>query len=212
MKTKLNNIAFLFGAGISREAGIEGTDEITNNIIEKRKIEKIVKTIHIGLSKSHKRKINQLHANKEKHITRTRLLKLLAENEITIMAIYLNKEKVYTKLRDEKDVLYNYVTNILLDRIYTKRLVPIDRELNLIASRKETNKFLNKNFQDYLSKQVLKRFDCKLNVTIKTPYEEESLQAVDFASWAIFRKYEFNDETYYNIIKKRIIEENALFR
>ncbi len=178
---------------------------------EKRKLEKLVKVIHIGLSKSHKRKINHLHANKEKHITRMRLLKLLAEKEINIMAIYLNKEKVYTKLRNEKEVLYNYVTNILLDRIYSKKLVPKDKEINLIASRKETNKFLNKNFQDYLSKQVLKSFDCKLNVTIKTPYEEKSLQAVDFASWAIFRKYEFHDETYYNIIKRRIIEENALF-
>lgn len=40
------------------------------------------------------------------------------------MTILLNKRKVYTRLQDEKVVLYNYVTNILLDRIFTKRLLP----------------------------------------------------------------------------------------
>ena len=38
-----------------------------------------------------------------------------------------------------------------------------------------------------------------------------TLQAVDFASWAIFRKYEKNDDSYYRIIKGKIIEENPLF-
>ena len=35
----------------------------------------------------------------------------------------INKKKVYTKLQDEKQVLYNYVTNILLDRIISKKLI-----------------------------------------------------------------------------------------
>ncbi len=34
------------------------------------------------------------------------------------------------------------------------------------------------------------------------------LQAVDFISWAIFRKYEKNDITFYEIIKEKIIIEN----
>jgi hypothetical protein len=47
----------------------------------------------------------------------------ISKKEISIMCIYLNKSKVYTKLQDEKHVLYNYVTNILLDRIFTKKLL-----------------------------------------------------------------------------------------
>jgi hypothetical protein len=65
------------------------------------------------------------------------------------MSIYLNKEKVYIKLQNEKHVLYNYVTNILLDRIITKKLLK-DNNITLIASRRETNKFLNENFKNYL--------------------------------------------------------------
>jgi len=37
------------------------------------------------------------------------------------------------------------------------------------------------------------------------------LQAVDFVSWAIFRKYERNDYEYYDVIKDKIVEEKLLF-
>lgn len=127
------------------------------------------------------------------------------------MAIYLNKAKVYTKLQNEKAVLYNYVTNILLDRICTKKLIDINSKIILIASRKETNKFLNQNFKDYLGNAVKNYHKIDLEIDIRTPFEEKSLQAVDFASWAIFRKYQYGDESYYNIIKQKIAEENPLF-
>lgn len=178
---------------------------------EKRAIEKIVKKVHSGLKKKHKQKGGVLHAYREKPITRQRMLSLLAEKDLMILTIYLNKAKVHTNLKDEKDVLYNYVTNILLDRILTRKLIPIDKKITLVASRKETNKFLNLNFKSYLSNQVKLKHQIDLEVEIKTPFEEKALQAVDFVSWSIFRKYQYQDELYYNIIKRKIFEESGLF-
>jgi len=178
----------------------------------KKPIEKIVSSTHSELSKKIKRRIGVLHATNEKPITRQRLLKRLAENNhCSIMTVYLNKKKVFTKLQDEKQVLYNYVTNILLDRIYTRKVVSSDKEIELIASRRETNRFLNDNFKEYLSRKVKSVHNCKIKVSVRTPYEEKCLQAVDFVSWSIFRKYERGDDSYYNIIRKKIIEENPLF-
>lgn len=177
----------------------------------KKPIEKIVKKTHSELKKKIKRRVGILHAVSEKPITRRRLLKRLAEKDCTMMAVYLNKQKVFTKLQDEKQVLYNYVTNILLDRIYTKKVVPIDKEVELIASRRETNKFLNENFKDYLNRQIKNSYKGTIKISIKTPAEEKSLQAVDFISWAIFRKHEKSDDSYYNIIKNKVIEESPLF-
>lgn len=179
---------------------------------DKRPIEKIVKTTHRTLKRKHRQKGNSLHCYHEKPITRTRLLTKLNQKDIKIMTVYLNKTKVYTKLHQQKDVLYNFVTNILLDRICTKRLIPKDKQINLIASRKETNKFLNNNFKDYLENQVQSNHKIKMNVEIKTPHEEKSLQAIDFISWSIFRKYEYDDESYYEIFKDNIYEENILFK
>ena len=85
------------------------------------------------------------------------------------------------------------------------------KEIFLIASKRETNKFLNENFLSYINSQVNNKQDVKLKVKIKTPAEEKCLQIVDFVSWAVFRKYEFGDESYYNLIKEKIVEENTLY-
>ena len=181
----------------------------------KRPIEKIAKKTYSELKKKYKRKIGVLHAVKESPITRQRLLKRLSEKDCAIVTIYLDKKKVYTKLQDEKQVLYNYITNILLDRIYTKRIISIKNEIKLIVSRRETNKFLNENFKNYLNNQIKHRHKINIQTQIKTPSSEKALQVVDFACWAIFRKYEYRyeyrDDSYYNIIKGKIEEENPLF-
>lgn len=177
----------------------------------KKPIEKIVKKTHLELKKKIKRRVGVLHAVNEKPVTRQRLLKRLAEKDCTTMVIYLNKQKVFTKLQDEKQVLYNYITNILLDRIFSKKVIPLDKKIELIASRRETNKFLNENFRNYLDQQIKNNHKSNLRIDVKTSAEEKSLQAVDFVSWAIYRKYEKGDDSYYNIIKNKIIEESPLF-
>lgn len=105
----------------------------------KREMEKCVKKVHAGLRKRYK-KIGVLHAYVEEPITKKRLLSLLAEEDCRIMTILLNKKRVYTKLQDEKPVLYNYVTNILLDRIFTKKLIHLMIQSRLLPlGRKPTN-------------------------------------------------------------------------
>jgi hypothetical protein len=180
--------------------------------VNKKQIEKVVSRCHSELKKRHRMKGGLLHAHREKPITRRRLLARLAEKECSIMTIFLDKSRVYTKLQDEKDILYNYVTNILLDRIIAKRLLgPVANDIHLIASRKETSKFLNENFKEYLRSQTKDNHHLDILVEIKTPHEEKALQAVDFVSWAIFRKQEYGDESYYKLIRTKIVEENPLF-
>lgn len=181
-------------------------------IEEKRVIEKIVKKVHLSLRKKVKRLSGGvLHCYKEKPVTRKRLLSLVATSDVSIMAICLNKKKVYTNLQNEKHLLYNYVTNILLDRVMTKKLIKASTPITLIAAKRETNKFLNENFTSYLKLQAKQNHNIPLQVMIRTPSEEKGLQAVDFVSWAIFKKYESKDESYERLVKKKVIEENMLF-
>ena len=179
---------------------------------DKGPIEKLVKKIFHGFSKSElKHHASILHAYNEKPKTRQRLLNLLNSKEVSIISIYLNKSKVYTKLKNEKQVLYNYVTNILLDRVYTKKLIPLDMPIVLVASKRETNKFLNENFKEYLKHQMESNHKLNISIEIKTPHQDKSLQVVDCVCWSLFRKYEHKDESYYNLIKQKIVEENPLF-
>ena len=114
-------------------------------------------------------------------------------------------------MQNEKHILYNYVTNILLDRIYSRKLIPLDQPIHLIVSKRETNKFLNENFNYFIHENVKNVHKLDLKIEIKQPFSEKCLQIVDFVCWSIFRKLEFSDESYYKLIKSKIIEENCLF-
>jgi len=180
---------------------------LTNN---HRRVEKCVKKVHGSLKKKYK-KIKELHAYHADKITRKRVLKQLAEVEdLQIHCLILNKKKVYTDLRKQKNYLYNYTANVLLGRLYGKSDINNDQVLIYIDQR-ETNKFLKKNFEDYLTNCLRKKGNNKFKIKIKPSHTEKCLQAVDFISWAIFRKYERSDYEYYEMIKSKIIEESPLF-
>lgn len=175
-------------------------------------LDKIVaKTFRAIPSKKRRSHAGTLHCNKEDNKTRTKLFSLLKDRDISVMVISLNKNRVYSKLQDEKTILYNYVTNILLDRVARRKLLPINDKITLIASRRETNRFLNENFKRYLETQNSKTRKILLDVIIKPASAEKGLQIVDFLSWAIFRKYEHQDDYFYNMIKDLIVEESSLF-
>lgn len=179
---------------------------------DKNRLEKIVKKVYRSFTRKElKHHSGILHAYKEAPKTRIKTLRLLATEDIAIIAIYLNKRKVYTKLQNEKHVLYNYVANILLDRVYTKKLLPLNLPIYLIASRRETNKFLNENFKNYLENQLQSHHKIKISVEIKSPSQEKALQMVDMVSWAMFRKIEHKDGSYAVLLKGKIIEESPLF-
>lgn len=180
---------------------------------EKNILEKMVRKVFKSFSsKERKNHSGVLHAYKETFKTRLNLLNVFIERKsANILVIYLNKKKVYTKLQNEKHVLYNYVTNILLDRVFTKKLIPLDKKITITAAKRETNKFLNLNFTSYLKNQIKDKHKVDIEIDIAHPSVEKGLQVADMISWSIFRKYEHKDDSYYEIIKSDIVEENSLF-
>lgn len=181
-------------------------------LTRKDSIEKIVKKIFKSFTQKERRYHGgTLHAFRETPKTRIKLLTQLNEKDVAIVSLYLNKKKVYTKLQETKHALYNYVTNIVLDRICTKKLIPKNEPICLVASRRETNKFLNENFKEYLRKQIEGNHNLNIEVEIAAPHTEKCLQVVDMVCWAIFRSREHQDDTYRNLIKEKIVEESPLF-
>ncbi len=180
--------------------------------MEKKRVGKIVKKVFSNFSKKEvKFHHNALHAYKETPTIRTQILGSLSKMPVSIMSICLNKKNVYTSLQDEMHLLYNYVTNILLDRICKKKILPLDKKIHLIASQRETNKFLNKNFKGYLEKQAKNKHSINIEVEIMPFFNNKCLQVVDFVSWSLFRYREYGDNFYRNLIKNILIEENDLF-
>ena len=152
-----------------------------------------------------------LHACHEHPKTRLKMYNLLKERgDFSVMIIRLNKAKVYTNLQEEKNILYNYITNILLDRIISKKLCSTKDPIYFVAEQKDTNKYLNQQFIKYLNSKVKDKI--KLYLEIKSSARHKCLQIADFISWGAFQKYEHNDESYYSIIKEFIVDDYLLFK
>ena len=177
-----------------------------------RKIEKIIKKIRKTLNKKHKKNFSELHAYHCDDITRTRVLKSISElDDICVVTTILNKKKVHVDLRNQKNYLYNFTANIILDRLINKKIIKDEENIFLVVDKKDTKKNLKENFISYITKAMKEKRNGDFKMTLSASYNEKGLQAVDFISWAIFRKYERGDFEFYEIIKDKIVDERLLF-
>ena len=180
-------------------------------IHDKRSLERVVKKVWRPLKKRHQ-KLGELHAYHADDVTRTRMLQKLGEVEdLKILTIILNKEKVYVDLQNQKNYLYNYTANILLDRLSASGILIDSETIELFVDRKDTKKKLRENFVQYLGDAMTSRRPGNFSVELHRSHDNKSLQAVDFISWAIFRKYEQGDYAFYELIKAKIVDERLLF-
>ena len=177
----------------------------------KRPLEKIVRRAFQKMDKKERKRLaGALHCHKAHPRLRLRVLNELRQvDDVSVMLIRLNKRKVFTHLQDEKAVLYNFVTTILLDRIINQKILPADGKVHLIAARRETNRFLNENYKSYLKEKSKKKLD--IDISIRVPTEEKGLQIADFISWSAFRYYEHADDTYFEVIKRLVVQNSTLF-
>ncbi len=181
---------------------------ITDN---RRALERVIKRARNALLRN-QRNVSELHAYHANDSTRKRVLKELSKiDDLKIFCTILNKKKVYVDLQNQKNYLYSYTANILLDRLHSKAIIDLNEPLHLCVDRKDTNKNIRKNFEQYIEQSLKEKRLGIVSMESKASYSDKSLQATDFLSWAIFRKYERGDSQYYEIIKDKIIEESLLF-
>ena len=129
----------------------------------------------------------------------------LYNKDIGLSAIIVNKETIHNHLRDVKNIYYGYVTQLLLN----KTIIQVN-ELNLTIDKSLPKKKRNE-FNDYIKYKLEKRFkNLTINIEHKNSKESKGLQAVDFVAGACFYKYEHNNSTYYDIIKKKFLENGLI--
>src|SRR3990167_2506825 len=119
-----------------------------------RKLERVIKKTRKSLKKKYKRTMSELHAYHCDDITRIRVLTKLAEQDISVVTTVLNKSKVYVDLQNQKNYLYNFTANIILDRLMNTKLIDKNRKISLVVDRKDTKKHLRDNFISYITEAM----------------------------------------------------------
>jgi hypothetical protein len=166
-------------------------------------VAKVVKRVFNSLSKTDKSHSHGiLHAYYERRTTRERILRLLAEKDIQIAAIVLDKQRM--RVTPDKHILYASMVNMLLNRLYMYGLLNPSEYLELIPSKMETNKNRSGQFKSIVLGGVASE---NLSVNPAKPADDKGLQAVDFVSWSLFRKFEYGDYSYADIIGEKVARE-----
>jgi hypothetical protein len=162
---------------------------------------KAVKKVFASLSKTDKKHSHGiLHAYYEKQSTRLKLLRLLAGRDIKIAVMKLDKSKLF--VAGDPHILYASMVNMLLNRLFIEGILSADDRLHLIASQMETSKNLNEQMKSLVGVgDKMRAFDME---PVK-PSDDKGLQAVDFVSWAVYRRYEYGKTDCFDVIASKIV-------
>lgn len=163
-------------------------------------IENMMKRIRIRKLKKKLKNLSELKGNNSSPEVRNYVLRGIARLDCSISIIVITKEQILDRLFEAKHKLYNYIIGLLVEKTNLA-----SNDIELILDKKDSNKLLQKDLNEYLTKKIAEN-KLLFNITLRhlESHCSRCLQATDFIAWATHRKYSFNEEGYYKIIKPKI--------
>ncbi len=159
--------------------------------------------------------IESFHACEDNQYIRNEIFNIISTFNINSVKAYsyiLEKPKVEPTKREEKDKFYIDNLNLAIHQLLDK--LQIDKNFIIITDRlpvqKNKNKqvgALKKGIKEYLKSNSL---DIRYDIFHHSSASSVNLQIVDYISWAIFRKHEWNQDIYYKKIEKYLISVDLM--
>jgi len=154
--------------------------------------------------------IESFHACKDNKYIKNEIFNIIStfnENSVKAYSYILEKPKVEPNKRLEKDIFYVDNLNLAIQKLLDK--LQIDNNFIIITDRlpvaNNKNKqvgALKKGIKEYLRNNHL---NIRYDIFHHCSASSVNLQIVDYISWAIFRKYEWNQDIFYKKIEKYLI-------
>lgn len=98
---------------------------------------------------------------------------------------------------------------LIMGLIFNKS-VNREEPIRIVIDRKNQNHKLNEELFAHIKGPLSIAGFMDMSVSSKSSDAEKSLQVADFISWAIFRKYEMKDESFYGMISFMIEYEEMI--
>ena len=129
-------------------------------------------------------------------------MKILANCKIEIDVIVVMKARIASNLRTlPHGVMHNYFSG----RVLVDRIVKYDSvHLYVDETSKQTHDQLH--FDGYIKNEALlkKGRNFFLEIVHGDSNVVAGISAADFTCWAVFRRYEYNDARFFNLIRQKI--------
>jgi len=169
-------------------------------------LSRIIKKIRNRKLKKKLKELRELKATKTNDHIRKAVLKKVSETDCEIFAIVVEKKKIMPRLYDAQNRLYNYLIAILL-----KQIEKTSGKLEIVVDRKHTNTLIRRNFNSYIEYKINQVHpDLEISVRHLESHSRNELQVIDFVTWSIFRKFNWGDCSYYNIIEDKIVNKEDM--
>jgi hypothetical protein len=159
-------------------------------------IGRCIKKIRQRKLKKKLRELPEIKFNKSDNHIRELTLTCIAEEPIDIAYIVLDKNRVNPTRHNHKQEIYNFITGYLMCCLQFENIT----HSRMIVDKRITKKVLRADFDQYVKQKAA----FKVDITHENSMYNQCLQATDFVAGAIFQKYEFAEDRYYEIIKDRI--------
>lgn len=160
-------------------------------------IQRCVKNVRRGHLPKKYKKTSELKFNKSDNNIKNRVLKGMSNTPNDIAYAVLRKYQVYDRLRNKPQTIYNYICGNLIDKII--REYDLKGSLDIFVD-KSLNGIQRENFDKYL--------ECRTNIRVNVDHvnsrEYQCIQAADFVAGAIYRKYNYDDNRYYQKFESRV--------
>ncbi len=185
-------------------------DDSEMNIIKKKLKREFAHIIKNGWDKTKEIKASDLYRNKKFGAESVKkILKSLIEiKSIEFSYIIVNKEEITNvSFRNASyGIGYNYFTGVILSELIFQDGF---HNIHLIYDLRNKETHQKRHFKQYLETKI---YGMALESGIPVEMKIEGLisrynyglQAVDFCSWAIYRKFEYNDDKFYDLLKEKM--------
>ncbi|GGD34235.1 hypothetical protein GCM10012288_05270 [Malaciobacter pacificus] len=155
--------------------------------------------------------IEAFHACEDNKYIRDEMFNLIStfdKNSVKSYSYILEKPKVDPSKRDEKDKFYvdnlNFAIHKLLDELeIQKDFIIITDRLPVHKNKNRQVAALKKGIKEYIK---TKKLNIRYDIFHHCSASSVNLQIVDYISWAIFRKYERDEDIFYKKIEKYLIK------
>ena len=126
--------------------------------------------------------------------------------EINYIAVNKNKITNQSFRQAPYGTAYNYFSGTLLSEMMFQDGL---HDISLIYDMRNKETHENKHFREYLETKIVgKAFenDTNVNILIKggLSHQHYGLLAVDYFSWAIFRKFEHKDNSFFHLFERKV--------
>ena len=150
----------------------------------------------------------ELKASASKAADRDQFCQKLATLQCSVHFIVVRKSNVKAELRRDTNILYNYVTGLMLSPMLCSLVranVQLDCRTIKVAS--------GNGLSEYLRIKLWCEMNSPVNLNLSFPDSRESpgIQVADFVANAIFRKYEREDSVSYEALKPILGTHRKLF-